>query len=130
MYCPRCKTEYPEGREECQECGTLLELHPSKEEDLREEKVNHRFVPLRQNLSQLYAEMLREALDNEGIPALVITSGIGAAYFAFQYVTAPNPAAPVSVLVPEDSLSEAEAIAESIFPEKELSGVEFPEERE
>ncbi len=130
MYCPRCKTEYPEGREECQECGTLLELHPPKEEDLREEKTNHRFVPLRQNLSPLYAEMLREALDNEGIPALVKTSGIGAAIFAFQYVTASNPAAPVSVLVPEDSLSEAEAVAESIFPEKELSGVEFPEERE
>jgi len=130
MYCPRCKTEYPEGREECQECGTLLELHPPKEEDLREETTHHRFVPLRQNLSQLYAEMLREALDNEGIPALVKTSGIGAAYFAFQYVTAPNPAAPVSVLVPEDSLTEAEAIAESIFPEKELSGVEPPDERE
>ena len=83
MFCPRCKTEYPEGREECQECGTLLELHPPKEEDLREEKANHRFVPLRQDISRLYAEMLREALDNEGIPVLVKTSGIGAAYFAF-----------------------------------------------
>ncbi|HEU4436851.1 MAG TPA: DUF2007 domain-containing protein, partial [candidate division Zixibacteria bacterium] len=84
-------------------------------------------VPLRQNLSPLYAEMLREALDNEGIPALVKTSGIGAAYFGFQYVTAPNPAAPVSVLVPEDHLGEAETVAEQIIPEKELSGVEFPE---
>lgn len=127
MYCPRCKTEYPEGREECQECGTLLELHPPKEEELREQNSNHRFVPLRQNLSPLYAEMLREALDNEGIPALVKTSGIGAAYFGFQYVTAPNPAAPVSVLVPEERLGEAEAVAEQILPEKELTGVEFPE---
>lgn len=130
MYCSRCKTEYPEGREECQECGGSLELRPPKEEDLREEKNGNRFVPLRQNLSQLYAEMLREALDNEGIPVLVKTSGIGAAYFAFQYATAPNPAAPVSVLVPEEALPEAEAIAESIFPEKKFYGAELPEERD
>jgi hypothetical protein len=104
-----------------------LELHPPKEEELHEQNSNYRFVPLRQNLSPLYAEMLREALDNEGIPALVKTSGIGAAYFGFQYVTAPNPAAPVSVLVPEERLGEAEAVAEQILPETELSGVEFPE---
>lgn len=128
MYCPRCKTEYPEGREECLECGGPLDLHPPKEEVLHEERAGSRFVPLRQNLSQLYAEMLREALDNEGIPALVKTSGIGAAYFAFQYVTAPNPAAPTAVLVPEDRLEDAEAIAETIFPGQELSGVESPEE--
>ena len=71
--------------------------------------------------------MLREALDNEGIPVLVKTAGIGAAYFAFQNVTAPIMLAPVSVLVPEDSLTEAETIAEQIIPGKELSGVEFPE---
>jgi len=130
MYCPRCRTEYLEGREECQECGGPLELHPPKEEELYEQNSSYRFIPLRQNLSQLYAEMLREALDNEGIPALAKTSGIAAAFFAFQYVTAPNPAAPTSVLVPEDRLTEAEAVAESIFPERELSGVEFPEERE
>ena len=130
MYCPRCKTEYLEGREECQECGTLLELHPPREEELHEERVNHRFVTLRQDISRLYAEMLREALDNEGIPALVRTAGIGPAYFAFQYVTAPIMLAPVSVLVPEDSLSEAEAIADQIIPKTELSGVEFPEEHE
>ncbi len=110
------------------ECGTLLEPHPPKEEQLHEQNSNYRFVPLRQNLSQLYAEMLREALDNGGIPALVKTSGIGAAIFAFQYVTAPNPAAPVSVLVPEERLGEAEALAEQIIPETGLYETEFPEE--
>lgn len=122
MFCPRCKTEYPEGREECMECGTPLETHLPAEEDLHEENPNRRFVPLRKNLSQLYAEMLREALDNEGIPALVKTSGVGAAYFGMQYVTAPNPAAPTAVLVPEDSLEEAEQIALQIIPEDELAG--------
>jgi hypothetical protein len=29
--------------------------------------------------------------------------------------------------VPEERLGEAEAVAEQILPEKELSGVEFPE---
>lgn len=116
MYCPRCNTEYAEGREECQECGTSLELHPPKEEDLRLDGANRRFVPLRKNLSQLYAEMLREALDNEGIPALVKISGIGAAYFGLQYTTAPNPAAPTAVLVPEDTLEDAEQIALQIIP--------------
>ena len=77
-FCPKCKYEYAEGVKTCKDCGeTLVEsLPPDNEEELSEEE----YVGLHSLPSQLYAEMVQEALEKEGIRSVlkndVISSGL------------------------------------------------------
>ncbi len=70
-FCPRCRCEYIEGQTECADCSvTLVDELPSvepKTKDLDEA----RFVAFRSYPSRMHAEMVQEALANEGIPSVI-----------------------------------------------------------
>ena len=69
-YCPRCKYEYVDGQTECIDCGEqLVDELPVRAGD--ESADESRYVAFRTYASQVHAEMVREALANEGISAIV-----------------------------------------------------------
>lgn len=103
-FCPHCRTEYREGFTHCSDCGAVLvsEL-PKVEETLPE----FQLVKLVEFLTPTEAEMVRELLEENDIPALVrgqsdplgIVSG----------------AQPVALLVAEQDLERATEIYEAFF---------------
>jgi hypothetical protein len=72
-FCPACRTEYIPGIERCADCGeTLVDQLP--EEDQGEE---FQLVKLHSFPGELYANMVGEALEQEGIPYLVQKDVLG-----------------------------------------------------
>jgi hypothetical protein len=69
--CPICKFEYDYGQTECIDCGVALVDELPDEPDVEQEGI--KFVPFRSYPSRLYAEMVKEALANEGIPSIIKT---------------------------------------------------------
>ncbi len=65
-FCPNCKYKYKEDIKKCPDCGSALvdKLPEESSEGLN-------YVPLRSLPSRLYAEMLQEALENEGIRSMI-----------------------------------------------------------
>ena len=106
--CPVCKYEYKNGETECVDCSVPLvdELPEEPETDMEGIK----YVPFRSYPSRLYAEMVKEALANEGIPAIIKTDQ---AYSFAEMGTSST----VSVVlwVAEDSQELAEQVAEQIL---------------
>ncbi len=117
-FCPKCRTEYEAGVTRCSDCDELLvaELPPVENEFSTTNLENWKCVA---NLtSTAYAQMVEEGLREAGIPVVVIsqsgyfgTSGMmGTALF--------NPAGSgYDVMIPEDSVAEADAIATEMFGE-------------
>jgi len=106
--CPVCKYEYEAGETECVDCGVpLVDELPDDPETVI---AGLKYVPFRSYPSRLYAEMVREALANEGIPAIIKTDQ---AYSFAEMGTSST----VSVVlwVTEDSLELAERIADQIL---------------
>ena len=105
--CPVCKYEYDDGQTECIDCGVGLvdELPDEPEPDIDGIK----YVPFRPYPSRLFAEMVREALANDGIPSIIKTDQ------AYPYAEM-GTSSTVSVVlwVAEDSLELAEQIADRI----------------
>ena len=106
--CPVCKFEYEDGQTECLDCGVPLvdELPEDQEADLEGVK----YVPFRSYPSRLYAEMVREALANEGIPAIIKTDQ---AYSFAEMGTSST--VKVVLWVAEDSHELAEQIADQML---------------
>ena len=106
--CPVCKYEYKGGETECIDCGVPLvdELPDEQETDLEGVK----YVPFRSYPSRLYAEMVKEALANEGIPAIIKTDQ--ALSFAEMGTSS---TVGVVLWVAEDSHDFAEQIADRMF---------------
>jgi len=108
-YCPNCKFEYTDGQVECIDCGAMLvdELPVADHEHLMSGDVH--FVPFRTYQSHAHAQMVREALANEGVTAVIKGSelyGAGAAS-AVTYG--------VVIWIPEDEREEASRVADSIL---------------
>jgi uncharacterized Zn finger protein (UPF0148 family) len=79
-FCPRCRYEYKDGIGECPDCGIRL-VEELEEEDSEEESAEGEegeaiqktdFVPLRHYNSRSSIEIIQEALEKEGITAIVI----------------------------------------------------------
>lgn len=70
-FCPQCSYEYVEGVKECPDCHVPLvdELPKRSEKPLHEEE----YVGLHPLPGQLYAEMVQEALEKEGIQSMLQT---------------------------------------------------------
>ncbi len=73
-WCPNCHYEYVDEVKECPDCNIALvdSLPEEKQEALNEEE----YVGLYSLPSQLYAEMVQEALEKEGIRSLLKTDVI------------------------------------------------------
>jgi predicted ATP-dependent serine protease len=73
-FCPNCRYEYKEGIGECPDCGARLvdrledKSTGTEEEECAETK---EFAPLMDFASRAEAQMLQEALENEGIPSII-----------------------------------------------------------
>jgi len=109
--CPRCKFEFDHGQTECIDCGVALvdELPDEPEND----QEGIKYVPFRSYPSRLFAEMVREALANEGIPSIIKTDQ---AYSFAEMGTSST----VSVVlwVADDSQELAETIADQMSSAK------------
>lgn len=110
-FCPRCKYEYVDGRVECIDCGETLVDELESAEETEELHPDIRFVAFRSYPSFVHAEMIREALANEGIASLVK----GNEMFGSATGAGANAAVKVVVWVPEDDQEEAARIADSIL---------------
>jgi hypothetical protein len=113
-YCPKCRTEYLEGATTCSDCGSILVSSLPPEEDERANAGEEAgFVALRTYSMRMYAEMVVNALENEGIPSFIKSNetfgpgtGLGVLY-----------PARVVVWVPKDRADDAAAIADTIITE-------------
>lgn len=63
-YCHSCRYEFKDEIDVCPDCGIPLREDPPAPDKYKEEK----WVELYQVSSPIYAEMVKEVLDNEGIP--------------------------------------------------------------
>ncbi|MFQ6615779.1 MAG: DUF2007 domain-containing protein [Fidelibacterota bacterium] len=107
MFCPECESEYKEGITVCPDCRTTLIPELPASETPKE----IRWVPLKELSSQIEAEMVKESLDDEGIPSylkadfLTTTYGIRGLSLAGSRAT---------LYVPEDRVEQARSIVEDI----------------
>lgn len=104
-YCPKCHAEYKDGRDECIDCGVPLideELEENDESD---------FVPLRTVPSRVYAQMLKESLENEGIPAIIKGEDAGEMLGTLGTATT----LPIEIWVPADEIDRAEEVANAMM---------------
>ena len=108
-FCPMCKCEYVDGTEECSDCRVSLV------DKLREEKVGRdgdpTFVLLHTFPSIMYAEMVKEALENRGIPCLMKSDMLTAAYGS----KGGGVASRVRIYVPEERAAESDEIMDQML---------------
>lgn len=106
-YCPKCRFEYKEGMEQCPDCGAPLV------DELPEERPpeSPHFVPLRNMPSRMYAQMLQEALKNEGIPSMIK----GDEGIPLRTTTMHIPVSRITIWVPQKDAEKANGIADWMF---------------
>ncbi|MFH0931204.1 MAG: DUF2007 domain-containing protein [Candidatus Zixiibacteriota bacterium] len=109
-YCPKCKTEYNPGIEKCSDCDLpLVEKLP--EETFKETFKDIKYILLRNLPSRLYAEMLKESLQNSGISSIIKGDDIGIMLGSYS-TTSP---VEVSLWVPEEDWEKANQIADEML---------------
>ena len=72
-FCPACSTEYRDDIARCTDCGTAL-VGPAEHERLRlarQQEAAEEFVPVQTAGDRFAADVMRDALEKEGIPVLV-----------------------------------------------------------
>lgn len=81
--CPECALELPDGIPSCPDCNIPM-VDPDEYLDGPETELDdRRLVCLRSVKSRLYALMIREALQNEGIPSILQSEDVGIMLGAF-----------------------------------------------
>lgn len=110
-FCPKCRCEYRPGFTECADCGVSLVDHlPDKPEQPGD--LDHvSFVPLHSYPSRMHAEMVQEALTNEGIPSVIRGTELFGTVTGLGTAVAPK----MTLCVPEDRREEAALIADGII---------------
>ena len=108
--CPECSLELPDGIPHCPDCQIPMIDPDELFEDAHPQPSEQRYVLLRTFPSRLNATMLKEALQNEGIPSILQSEDVGV--LLGNYGSAPF--FPVRVLVPATRRSLAGRIAEHI----------------
>jgi hypothetical protein len=108
--CPDCTLELPDGIPICPDCGVAMVDPDEEPQEPRFESTGHRYVLVRALPSRLWASMLKEALQNEGIPSILQSEDVG--IMLGNYGT--TPLWPVRVLVPACFLHRARRIAARI----------------
>lgn len=73
-FCPDCRYEYVKGHERCPDCDVaLVDELP---EELKADASEKEYVELHPLPGQVYAEMVKEVFDKEGIKCMLITDMI------------------------------------------------------
>lgn len=107
LFCPNCRTEYRQEFTRCSDCGAALVAELPAWPEMEQPVPELQLVKLTEFLTPTEAEMVKELLEEEGIPALVrgqsdplgVVSG----------------AQPVALLVAEPDLGRATEIYEAFF---------------
>ena len=105
-YCPNCKYECKDNVEECPNCGAKL-----VDESDEEASDSIKYVRFRSLPSRLYAEMLQEVLEKEGIPCIIKGDDIAITLGSYS-TTSP---VEVTIWVPEEDLERTEKIADEML---------------
>lgn len=112
-FCPLCKAEYSPGTKRCPDCECDLVEELPEEADLErldgEEELPEDMVLLYRTRNKVYAEFLKETLENSNIHCYLRSSG---SFFeqGLGYVTKGKGG--YRIYVPEDKYEEALAIKE------------------
>jgi hypothetical protein len=118
-YCPKCGAEYLPGNTRCTDCDLELVDTPPKEED-EDFNADTKSVLLCHTNDLINAEILEEALTEQGIPCLIKSST--GSYSGFGSVSQVMKG--VMIFVPETAMEKAIEIAETIIPDFELPNEE------
>jgi hypothetical protein len=109
-YCPKCKTEYNTGIEKCSDCDLpLVEELPEESPEETPGEINYKL--LRNLPSRLYAEMLKESLQNSGIYSIIKGDDIGIMLGSYSTTSLVE----VSLWVPEEDWERANQIADEML---------------
>ena len=106
-FCPECKYEYVSGIKKCADCEADLVAALPKEERTHDFK----WVPLHSFSGPVYAEMVKESLEQNNIPCLIQKDVLSSAY-GIQGTSAGG--LQTVVFVPEGTLKESEEIMNQI----------------
>jgi len=106
-FCPECQFEYKPGVIICPDCGSVLVEKLPDQPEL--EPVT--FIHLRDVPSRIYAEMLKEALESEGIPSIIKGDDLG----MLLGWNSTSSAVRISIWVDRNKLFEAKEIAQGIL---------------
>ncbi len=109
-YCPKCKTEYKPGIEKCSDCNLPL-VEELPEESPEETPGEIKYKLLRNLPSRLYAEMLKESLQNAGISSIIKGDDIGIMLGSYSTTSLVE----VNLWVPEEDWEKANQIADEML---------------
>ena len=105
-FCPDCGYEYKTEVSQCPDCGTAL-VDSLPGEDAVDTATT--WVKLPSLPGRLYAEMLKEVLDKEGIPSIIAGSGLAPT------IVRGTEGDSVIVKVPEEYLEKCSEIQSDMF---------------
>jgi hypothetical protein len=105
-FCPICGSEYKEGVMTCADCGVkLVDKLPDPD------KVHEKFRDAYTTKSPAIAEMIKEALEEEGIYCL-LSNELGTAMLPMA-----GESSEIKILVPSDKIEEAHNLIKGFFEE-------------
>ena len=100
-FCPHCGYEYKKGITRCTDCGAALEDSLPVEKFCNE---NIKWIQLNTFPGRIYADMLKEMFEKEGIPVIIRGSGLA------PIIGKGTKGEIVKVMVPEKFLEKCEQI--------------------